>query len=210
MQQEVLPLFPLSVVLFPRTQLPLHIFEERYKELIAQVIDDQSEFGIVLAADDGVVSTGCTAVVDTVTHRYPDGKLDIVTVGVRRFEIESLDTEKTYLQGAVSYFNDEETGSAPAEEREKAVAGFQKMCRFLQGGSPPEPAWDDPQLSFQLAQAIQDLEFRQQLLTLRSESERIRRLAEFFPRHVTRQVHIRHVQKVAPGNGHGRNDPDDG
>jgi len=204
MQQELLPLFPLSVVLFPRTQLPLHIFEERYKEMIAEAIRDQSEFGVVLAADDGVVSTGCTAVVDSVTHRYPDGKLDIVTVGVRRFEIQSLDTDKAYLRGAVDFFNDEDTGKASVEEREQAVAGFRKMCRFLQEGSPPEPSWDDPQLSFQLAQAVQDLDFRQQMLTSRSESERIHELAQFFPRHVAHEVQIRHVHKVAPSNGHGR------
>jgi len=202
MQQELLPLFPLSVVLFPRTQLPLHIFEDRYKEMISDAIRDQSEFGIVLTASEGVVSTGCTAVVDSVTHRYPDGKLDIVSVGVRRFEIQSLDTEKAYLRGAVHFFNDEEAGSASAEEREKAVTGFRKMCSFLREQSPPEPTWDDPQLSFQLAQAIQDLDFRQQLLTLRSESERIHQLAAFFPRHVARQMHIRHVQEVAPSNGH--------
>jgi len=206
MQQLLLPLFPLSVVLFPRTQLPLHIFEERYKEMISEAISAQSEFGIVLVADDGIVNTGCTAVVDSVTHRYADGKLDIVTVGVRRFEIESLDSEKSYLRGAVSYFNDDETGHVSSEEREQAVAGFRKMCRFLQEGSPPEPVWDDPQLSFQLAQAIQDLEFRQQLLTMRSESERIQQLAAFFPRHVARETHVRHVQRVAPSNGHGRGD----
>lgn len=204
MQQELLPLFPLSVVLFPRTQLPLHIFEERYKEMIGEAISEQSEFGIVLAGDDGVVNTGCTAVVDSVTHRYPDGKLDIVTVGVRRFEIESLDSEKAYLRGSVSYFNDSETDRTSSEAKEQAVAGYRKMCRFLQEGSPPEPVWDDPQLSFQLAQAIQDLEFRQQLLAMRSESERMRQLASFFPRHVARATHIRHVERVAPSNGHGR------
>ena len=78
MQQELLPLFPLEVVLFPRTQFPLHIFEDRYKEMIGDAVRDNSEFGIVLTAEKGIVSTGCTAVVEEVTQRYPDGRLDIV------------------------------------------------------------------------------------------------------------------------------------
>lgn len=208
MQQELLPLFPLSVVLFPRTVLPLHIFEERYKEMIGDAIRDQSEFGVVLAVEKGLVNTGCSAVVDEVTRRYPDGRLDIVTRGVRRFEIESLDTGKSYLQGAVSYFNDEETSSVASDLRQQVVTSFEQLRKFLTDRSVPEPEWGDPQLSFQLAQAVADLEFRQQMLILRSEGERIRRLAEFLPKHLAEQRHIAHVRSVAPSNGHGPRVPD--
>jgi len=209
MPPELLPLFPLSVVLFPRTQLPLHIFEDRYKEMIGNAISENSEFGVVLTVEKGLVSSGCTAVVDHVTQRYDDGRLDIVGLGVRRFEIQSLDTEKAYLRGSVSYFNDDETVSIPSDLKRKAVAGFQNLRKFLQANPPPEPEWDDPQLSFQLAQAVEDLAFRQQLLTLRSEADRIRLLADFLPKHLERQRHIAHVRSVAPGNGHGPRVPSD-
>ena len=63
MPTRLLPLFPLQVVVFPRTPLPLHIFEERYKEMVGQAMRENSEFGIVLAKDDGIVNAGCTVTV---------------------------------------------------------------------------------------------------------------------------------------------------
>src|ERR1700736_5070367 len=90
MQDGLLPLFPLQVVLLPGSQLPLHIFEDRYKEMIAEVLKDQVEFGVVLANEKGIVNTGCTAVIERVLHEYPDGRLDILTIGRRRFEIERI------------------------------------------------------------------------------------------------------------------------
>ena len=207
MQQDLLPIFPLAAVLFPRTQFPLHIFEDRYKEMIGDATRDNSEFGIVLTAEKGIVNTGCTAVVEEVTHRYPDGRMDILARGVRRFEIVNLDTNKPYLRGAVDFFNDEETDTASDELRKQAMEGYQALSEFLQDESPPEPEWNDPQLSFQLAQAIPDLEFRQRLLATRSESERIRLLADFLPGHLERQRHIHHVKAVAPRNGRGPSVP---
>src|SRR5215472_12444875 len=99
MQQNLLPLFPLRVVVFPRTPLPLHIFEERYKQMVGEAIRAKSEFGIVLAKEEGIVNAGCTVVVEKVLKTYPDGRLDIMTRGLRRFEILDLNQEKDYLRG---------------------------------------------------------------------------------------------------------------
>ncbi len=89
MQEGLLPLFPLQVVLFPGGELPLHIFEDRYKEMIGEALRDKQEFGVVLASEKGVVNTGCTATVDKVLRRYPDGRLDILadsrTAAIRDF-----------------------------------------------------------------------------------------------------------------------------
>ncbi len=207
MQEELLPLFPMQVVLFPRTRIPLHIFEDRYKEMIGETSRDNSEFGVVLAAEKGILNAGCTAVVKEVTQRYPDGRMDIMVVGVRRFEILSIDTEKTYVRGVVSYFNDEETETVSEELKKQAVEGCRALREFLQDEPPPEPEWNDPQLSFQLAQAIPDLEFRQRLLASRSEAERIRELAKSIPAHLERQRHISHISTVAPHNGRGPKPP---
>jgi Lon protease-like protein len=199
----LLPLFPLSVVLFPRTQLPLHIFEERYKEMIGEILGQNSEFGVVLATDRGIVNTGCSALVEEVTRRYDDGRLDLVSVGQRRFEILDLNDEKSYLRAAVEFFNDEETEAATDELKQRAIDGFQTLRQLADQPSLPEPMWDDPQLSFQLAQWISELDFQQTLLSMRSEAQRIQRLAEFFPGYVVRQQRVRHVRAVAPRNGHG-------
>ena len=108
MSSRLIPLFPLNVVVFPRTRLPLHIFEERYKEMVGDAIRDESEFGIVLAKDDGIVNAGCTVAVEKVLEMYPDGRMDILASGRRRFEIASLNEEKSYLQGEVRFFDDED------------------------------------------------------------------------------------------------------
>ena len=108
MQDGLLPLFPLQVVLLPGSQLPLHIFEDRYKEMIGEVLRDKLEFGVVLASEKGIVNTGCTATVDRVLREYPDGRLDILTRGRRRFEILLLNDERSFLRGAVEFFDDDD------------------------------------------------------------------------------------------------------
>jgi Lon protease-like protein len=91
MPGPLLPLFPLSVVLFPRTDLPLHIFEERYKEMVRDVLESNREFGVVLVLEKGIASVGCTARIHEVDKKYEDGRMDLSTVGFRRFEIQDLD-----------------------------------------------------------------------------------------------------------------------
>jgi len=106
MSSRIIPLFPLHVVVFPRTALPLHIFEERYKEMVGEAIRNKSEFGVVLARDEGIVNAGCTVVVEKLLEVHPDGRMDILTRGRKRFEISSLNEEKPYLQAEVEFFDD--------------------------------------------------------------------------------------------------------
>src|ERR1700686_4541862 len=127
MQDELLPLFPLQVVLFPRTPLPLHIFEERYKQMIGEVIRGKAEFGVVLAGEKGIVNTGCTASIEKVLKQYPDGRMDLITVGRRRFEIILLNDEKPYLRGAVEFFDDEGAEPIPPEVRKRVVDAYQEV-----------------------------------------------------------------------------------
>ena len=210
MARELFPLFPLNAVLFPRTHLPLHIFEERYKLMIGEAVRDGAEFGIVLASERGLVNTGCSALVSKVMKEYDDGRMDILTVGRRRFEIYLLNEEKDYLRGAVEFFDDDDE-PPPLEKRhvEQALRGYY-ACRNLAGGSPlperdlPEPDLNDPQLSFQLAQAVPDLNLRQSLLAMRSEADRLKHLAQFFPPFLAKEKQISHIRKVVPANGHGK------
>jgi Lon protease-like protein len=194
-------------VLFPRTQLPLHIFEERYKQMIADVSRAHSEFGVALAGEKGIVNTGCTATVEKVLKKYPDGRLDLISVGRRRFEIILLNDEKPYLRGAVEYFDDEGSDPIAPEVRERVFNSYNDL-RSIEDAEPMhEPELSDPQLSFQLAQVVPDLDFRQMLLATRSEADRMRRLAEFFPSYSSRQRQIQHARAVAPTNGHAKRPP---
>jgi len=204
MEQSLLPLFPLNVVLFPRTPLPLHIFEDRYKEMIGKAIESQEEFGVVLASDKGIVNTGCTAVIERVLKKYDDGRMDVLAVGRRRFEIILLNEDKSYLRGSVEFFDDEEFEPLPQGVKERALEGYNDLMKIDPPEPPIDPELTDPQLSFQLAQVLTDLNFRQMLLATRSESERMKRLAEFLPAFNSRQRQIAHVKSVAPNNGHGK------
>ncbi|HTW66784.1 MAG TPA: LON peptidase substrate-binding domain-containing protein [Bryobacteraceae bacterium] len=207
MQEELLPLFPLQVVLFPRTPLPLHIFEERYKQMIADVSRAHSEFGVVLAGEKGIVNAGCTATVEKVLKKYPDGRMDLISIGRRRFEIILLNDEKSYLRGAVEYFDDDTSDPIAPEVRERVLKSYNDLCSVQEAEPLHEPELTDPQLSFQLAQVVPDLDFRQMLLATRSEADRMRRLAEFFPSFSSRQRQIQHARAVGPTNGHAKRPP---
>src|SRR5262249_1835486 len=139
MPKRLLPLFPLQLVVFPRTRLPLHIFEERYKEMVANAIRDESEFGIVLAKRDGIVNAGCTVRVEKVLEMYPDGRMDILTRGERRFEIDGINQEKDYLRAEVSFFDDEDVDAAPEEEREKAIEQYRALNELGTARDHSEP-----------------------------------------------------------------------
>ncbi len=210
MQTGLLPLFPLQVVLLPGAPLPLHIFEDRYKEMIGEVLEARTEFGVVLAQDKGIANSGCTATVEKVLHRYPDGRLDILTVGRRRFEIVVLNNEKSYLRGSVMFFDDEESEAAPPELVAQ-VTEYISQLRRLEGETEPLAADpSDPRLSFVLAQSIPELMFRQILLALRSEQERIRHMADFLPRYIARRRRVVHIRDLAPRNGHGKEKAESG
>lgn len=104
--EQTLPLFPLNVVLFPRAPLPLHIFEERYRRMVAAVLEGEGLFGVICADGAGAARTGCCAKIVKIIKRYDDGRLDLLSVGVRRFRITRLLREEAYLQARVRYFGD--------------------------------------------------------------------------------------------------------
>jgi len=204
MQDGLLPLFPLQVVLLPGSQLPLHIFEDRYKEMIGEVLRDKLEFGVVLASEKGIVNTGCTATIDRVLREYSDGRLDILTRGRRRFEVLLLNDERSFLRGAVEFFDDDEPEQG--KEAEQPLPDLLKNAiAFSQ--LPIDPEATDPRLSFRLAQDVSDLGFRQTLLAMRSEAERMRRIADFLPGYLQRRKRVQHTKDVAGSNGHGHKPP---
>jgi Lon protease-like protein len=174
--------------------------------MIAEVLRDKLEFGVVLASEKGIVNTGCSATIDRVLKEYPDGRLDILTRGRRRFEVLLLNEERSFLRGAVEFFDDDEdTGTdqaAPVDPDllRNVIAGFSELKSL--------DSSDDPRLSFRLAQEVPDLGFRQTLLTMRSEAERMRRIADFLPGFLERRRKIQHTKNVAGSNGHGRKPPE--
>jgi len=175
-----IPLFPLSTVLFPGTALPLHIFEERYREMVAACLGEDKPFGVVQADGEKMAIVGCTAKIVRVVERYSDGRLDILCEGVRRFEIEGLDESQKYLQADVEFFEDEGAGSTRTDREDCAALHFATLQ--LAGIELPAMHLDlNAPVAFQLADALpSDLGFKQQLLATRSDAERTTRLREFY------------------------------
>lgn len=203
MSSRIIPLFPLQVVVFPRTPLPLHIFEERYKEMVGEAIRGNSEFGVVLAREEGILNAGCTVVVEKLLQMHPDGRMDILTRGRRRFEIASLNEEKSYLQAEVEFFDDDDFAPTPPEVRQQALTSFQELSTVAGGADQGEPDLKDPQLSFQLAHILPDLDFLHRLLRHRSETGRLKQLNDYLAEYIPRQRTIQRVKHIAPTNGFG-------
>lgn len=198
-----IPLFPLDVVLFPGTPLPLHIFEERYKEMIGECLRDQCEFGIVRARREGFATVGCTAKIMAVKKRYPDGRMDILCRGERRFEIESLHDDRSFLQAEVDLLPDEEPCST-REERQQCVALHLEMIELSGDDVRLFPPLDlDAPIAFLLASMIPaDLEFKQELLHLRSDGKRTELLVAFYETILPKLHRGGMAGKIATRNGH--------
>jgi Lon protease-like protein len=194
---SLLPLFPLDVVLFPGVPLPLHIFEPRYREMIGECLQDKSQFGVVRSQDEGVAQVGCTAEIVAVTKNYDDGRMDIVTRGRERFELLDLNHDRSFLQGEVVFLADE-PDKPQAVELSRAIKLHQEILALA--GAQQDLA-DDSEfpLSYQMAGSLPlDLDFKQTLLSMRSENERIQAISKYFET-VRRAVIARHK---ASGNGH--------
>jgi ATP-dependent Lon protease len=204
MPGALLPLFPLSIVLLPSARLPLHIFEDRYKEMMATLIPQRGEFGVVLAKDGGVVNIGCTATVEEVIRRYPDGRLDLLATGRRRFQIVSLDEEKSFIRAEVEFFNDEDASPAPPALQQRAIAEYDRLRSIHEEPLPPEPSVGEPQLSFHLGDLLDDVNHRQALLNMKSETERLSYLVQALPAYISRKERIELARRVAPLNGHAK------
>lgn len=198
----LIALFPLDVVLLPGAPMPLHIFEDRYKEMIAEALTDNKPFGIVRAQETSVAEIGCVADISEVIKKYDDGRLDIVTEGSKRFEIQGLDQERAFLRGEVNFFEDEEETPAPKADAEKIV-DLHGQLLSIAGAEASGIELDDPQLSFHLAGTVPlDLDFKQSLLGMKSESQRIAAMIEYYTVLVPRLKRTLKVKEKSRGNGH--------
>ena len=196
----LLPLFPLEIVLFPGAPLPLHIFEPRYKEMIAECLEKQRPFGMVRVKENSLATVGCSATILSVIKKYDDGRLDIAAEGLQRFEIETLNQERSFLQGEVTFFDDEPS-QAGKESNATLIELHEQLFAIL--GQNVEIEDDAASLSFQLAQELPvDLDFKQALLEMKSESERVETLTEYYRATIPKVEKTLRARQRASGNGH--------
>lgn len=198
---SLLPIFPLEVVLFPGAPLPLHIFEPRYKEMIAECLDEKKLFGMVRARENAVSEVGCSAVILNVIKRYDDGRLDISSEGRQRFAIVGLNHDRPFLQAEVTWFDDEEAALPSDKDTETAIEMHEQLFHVL--GQDPEVDPGKTPVSFQLASQLPvDLDFKQALLEMKSESERIETLIEYYRATIPKVEKTLRARERASGNGH--------
>jgi Lon protease-like protein len=199
-----LGLFPLAIVLLPTERIPLHIFEPRYKELIGECLAEDGEFGLLLTDDDGLRDIGTRAGVVNVLERFDDGRLNIVVEGRERFRLLTLTTGRSFQTGEVEAVDDEDNGDAgeaTPEEAQRALDLFRRLAREAEA-DVDEPDLGSPLLSFELAARVDfGPQLKQELLELRSERARLRRVVELIERVLHAMALEHEVGERAAGNG---------
>ncbi len=211
-----IPLFPLPMVLFPGGHLPLHIFEPRYRQMLADCLAGDRVFG-VLFRPEGVREreipaghVGCVAQVER-AETLPDGRANILVSGAHRFVLESFEeSDRPYHVGVISDYDDTEESVlalAPVADRVREL--FQRVgtaARTLADDADALPALpEDPALlAFAIAAVIDmDVNARQRLLTSRSPGGRLREIELLLAPAVESLEHRAAVHVRARGNGHG-------
>ena len=195
-----LGLFPLPLVLLPTEQVPLHIFEERYQELIGECVEQDSEFGLVYADDDGIRQIGTRARVADVLARFDDGRMNIVVEGRDRFRLLELTSGRSFATGEVVPLEDEDD-PAELEAVDRALILFERL-RDITGSEVEVPSPATFQLSFTLAGRVElATDVKIQLLEEVSEAKRIERVCELLEAAAVTVERQRQAAERAATNG---------
>jgi Lon protease-like protein len=195
-----LGLFPLPLVLLPTEHVPLHIFEERYQELIGECLADEQEFGLVFADDDGIREIGTRAAVVEVLTRFDDGRLNIMVEGRERFRLSELTSGRSFHTGMVTPVFDTDDRADPGSV-ERARTLFSRL-RELTDSEIETPAAETPQLSYALAARVELVAgVKLELLEERSERVRLDRVCELLEGAAVTVARRRRAAERAAANG---------
>lgn len=194
------PLFPLGLAAVPHELVPLHVFEDRYKTMIGEVLEDAVEFGIVWAAEDGLKANGCAMEVVEVLERHDDGRLDILARGTRPFRIVEEHFDHAYPSGEVEFLDDKDEspddGTVDAAHEAYGDLVEEATDKVL------EPDVLQPLTAYEMAATVDfGPDAKQGLLDLRSENARLRLLTRLFRAAVKRLDFIERAQARARSNG---------
>lgn len=215
---RIIPLFPLSLVQFPGAVTPLHIFEERYRKLLRDVMVTDKVFGITFLSEDEATGeppigkVGCTVEV-IAQQTMPDGRSNILCTGGTRYRTVRHIHDDLYLQGEIELFSDEPEGSELGPLAARAARLFQRVIaagKKLKDASAveeqdiPELPDDPESLSFLIAASL-DLsnEEKQQLLEMTLTSLRLKRLNELLARLAVDYERRARTHQISKHNGHG-------
>ena len=203
MQQsyEAFPLFPLGIVVLPGEVVPLHIFEDRYKAMIGECLDDDSEFGIIWVSDEGLRDVGCTVSITEVLERMEDGRMNILTRGSSPFRLVRRIEDMAYPAGDVDLLEDADGDDADLEAGAEARERYAELVERVTDSRP-----DEDELASMTAYAMAaTVEFplpaKQRLLELRSEDERLHAVGELLEAAMRRLDYVERASERARSNG---------
>ncbi len=198
--RERFPLFPLGLVLLPQELVPLHIFEDRYKLMIGECLDGQSEFGIIWLSDEGLKETGCSARIARVLERFDDGRLNILVQGTEPFRLLRKIEDLPYPAGDVEVLPDD--GDSDEQAADKARRRYADLVEELTESRPEDETL--AQLDAYGMAATLDVEpaAKQTLLELRSERGRLEQLDTLFTEALERIKLAEFAAERSRGNGH--------
>lgn len=204
-KKTILPLFALPCVVFPDEAVPFHIFEERYKLMVRDLLarekaGRQSLFGVTCVDGEVIFQSGCAVMIERVLEEYSDGRYDILTRGITRYRMIDVDRGGPYPTATVEYFDDTQPTDTMLVGR--AVTLHMKLSE-LSRGHPTTPGFSPEQrVSFALAHnAGLDLAQRQSLLEMRSERERLEFLIAYYQRIIPEVQKRRDIQERIQANG---------
>jgi len=193
-------LFPLGVVLLPTERVPLHVFEPRYRELVAECLERGATFGLLLEDGAGLRRVGTEAAIVEVLERFADGRLNVLVEGRERFRLLELTSGRSFATGTVEPLEDEPEEVEP-ELSARALESFRALAAAA-GSDVDEPEPGSPQLSFELAARVElEAGVKQDLLERTSERERVTILARLLEDIAQAVATARAVAEIASGNG---------
>ena len=194
------PLFPLGMVALPGELIPLHIFEDRYKTMMNECLEDEKEFGIVWLSDDGLRENGCACAIDRVLERLEDGRMNLLTRGTRPFRVIERQSHLAYPAGVIEFLEDRDEPIDPDAQREAREAYSQLVRRATD--NEPEAAELAEMGAYAMAATVDfGPDAKQGLLDLRSENARLRLVTRLFHAAVERLELIDRAQERARSNG---------
>ena len=197
---EDFPLFPLGLVALPSELVPLHIFEPRYRTMMAGCLERESEFGIVWLSDDGLKTTGCACRIEDVLERMPDGRMNIACRGTRPFRLRDRREHLPYPAGTIEWLEDKD--EVPDERTLEAAREAYSELVVEATDEPPDPARLASMGAYAMAATVDfGLDAKQGLLDLRSENARLRLVTRLFRAAVKRLDDVERAQVRASSNG---------
>lgn len=203
-----LPVFPLPLVLFPGETLNLHIFEDRYREMVHYCLKQKIPFGVTSYINNSISKVGCVSHINKIHKVYDDGRMDTVCSGGDRFLVHGFDTSEIFLQALITYFHDHDEEEDLRQIRERIRPMLNEVVSLLEQESVTIAVPDEPIHSFRIVHLVGfELAQKQNLLEIKSERERLKFIQEHLEQVLPKYKALENVKRRIKSNGHFRNYP---